>query len=80
MYLKIFEVLIISLVIPILLQQLIPTSFIRLIIIILTSIMTSLLTIYLIGMNLNEKQLAKEKVYHLIRKFNDEKNWNNNIS
>lgn len=68
-YLKIFEVLIISLVIPILLQQLIPTSFIRLIIIILTSIMTSLLTIYLIGMNLNEKQLAKEKVYHLIRKF-----------
>lgn len=69
MYLKIFEVLIISLVIPILLQQLIPTSFIRLIIIILTSIMTSLLTIYLIGMNLNEKQLAKEKVYHLIRKF-----------
>lgn len=68
-YVKIFEVLVISLIIPIFLQQLLPSSFLRLIIIIFTSIIVSSLTIYLIGMNINERKMAKEKVYQLINKL-----------
>lgn len=66
---KIFQVTILSFIIPLLICFLMEESYIRLIVITLTSVITSAMVIYNIGLNKNEQIFIREKSISLLKKY-----------
>ena len=69
-YLRIGIVTILSCIIPGLYFYFMPSSFLRLILLSGTSVITSIIIIYFIGMSYNEKMMIKETIYKKLHKNN----------